>query len=180
MLRHCLLDKGFKRCRYRPHLTTRSTMFLNNFVSLSTEEFFQVAIVKVTQVFVDFFLFLAFKGREHCTANPAFILRQTELVGSSPAKNAQKRALAQETLSNQMAHQNDWRITGYAGTVEVERGNFNRLRLTRIAHRVSILLVSIAPFVIRNIMSNLLTIHHARTDKKRDSMGIEASAKTHF
>ena len=48
MLRHCLLDKGFKRCRYRPHLTTRSTMFLNNFVSLSAEEFFQVAIVKVT------------------------------------------------------------------------------------------------------------------------------------
>jgi hypothetical protein len=26
----------------------------------------------------------------------------------------------------------------------------------------------------------LLTIHHARTDKKRDSVGIEASAKTHF
>lgn len=102
MLRHCLLDKGFKRCRYRPHLTTRSTMFLNNFVSLSTEEFFQVAIVKVTQVFVDFFLFLALKGREHCTANPAFILWQAELVGSSPAKNAQKRALAQETLRIQM------------------------------------------------------------------------------
>ena len=78
------------------------------------------------------------------------------------------------------AHQNDWRITGYAGTVEVERGNFNRLRLTRIAHRVSTLLVSIAPFVIRNLKLNLLTIHHARTDKKRDSVGIEASAKTHF
>ena len=41
-------------------------------------------------------------------------------------------------------------------------------------------LVSIAPFVIRNLKLNLLTIHHARTDKKRDSVWIEASAKTHF
>ena len=71
-----------------------------------------------------------------------------------------------------MAHQDDWRIARYTGTVEVERGDFHRLRLTRIAHRVSTLLASIETLAIRNLKSNLLTIHHERNDKKCGNMGI--------
>ena len=76
---------------------------------------------------------LALERREHETAHGRLVLRQAQLVGGRPQKDAEDDSLLQHLATQKVADQQHGRVARDAGAVEVEHGKA-RLAFRRALH----------------------------------------------
>ena len=133
MVLHGAQDDRLERGRDDHHGVPRLGVGAHGGIRLEPEQRRDALVVELGEEGVHLGGGLALERREHEAAHGRLVLRQAQLVGGRPQKDAEDDSLLQHLATQKVADQQHGRVARDAGAVEVEHGKA-RLAFRRALH----------------------------------------------